>query len=250
MKVLIVDDDKYVRIGLKNLIPWREMNFNEVYCADNGETAYDIVMKAYPDLIITDVRMPVMNGIELCKKIYEANVIDIYIIMLSAYDEFEFARAAITYNVKDYVLKPLDDDSISKLTAKIQVIANDLMNKHYYRNIRYNKELKSRVLNSLYELNTEDIRNLFLGELPSMHLKGNDKKDCCLFLIELLFDYLQEISCNDLNLYSKHRNEAVEYILNLPEASWLFKCFHPFLCNTFFVENRICIFVHVSCLTH
>ena len=146
VKALIVDDDRFVWMGLKNLIPWSDMNFNEVLWADNGETAYDIVMKTYPDLIITDVRMPVMNGIELCKKIYESNIIDIYIIMLSAYDEFEFARAAISYNVKDYILKPLDDSSITKLTEKIQVITNDLKNKNYYRNIRYNTELKSSYL--------------------------------------------------------------------------------------------------------
>ena len=79
VKALIVDDDRFVWMGLKNLIPWSDMNFNEVLWADNGETAYDIVMKTYPDLIITDVRMPVMNGIELCKKIYESNIIDIYI---------------------------------------------------------------------------------------------------------------------------------------------------------------------------
>lgn len=219
VKALIVDDDRFVWMGLKNLIPWSDMNFNEVLWADNGETAYDIVMKTYPDLIITDVRMPVMNGIELCKKIYESNIIDIYIIMLSAYDEFEFARAAISYNVKDYILKPLDDSSITKLTEKIQVITNDLKNKNYYRNIRYNTELKSRILHSLYELNMQDIEDLFLNELPSMHLKGNDKKDCCLFLIELLFDYFQDVSCDNQEFYRKHRNEAVEYILNAKNYS-------------------------------
>lgn len=211
MKALIVDDDKYVWMGLKNLIPWADIDFAEVLWADNGASAYKIAMNTQPDLIITDVKMPVMNGIELCKKISETSL-ETYIIMLSAYDEFEFARAALKLNVKDYILKPLDEENLAQLISKIQLMAAENKQKQHFQNILYNKDLSNRISTSLNEANVEDISNFFHHDLPAMNLKYTEHKHCCLFLIDLLFNHLQIVNFSFNEKINKQRNDAVLYI--------------------------------------
>ncbi len=71
MKVLIVDDDIYVLKGLKTLIPWGDLEPEIIGEARNGEEAFNIALEKSPDIIITDIKMPVMDGLELCKKIHE-----------------------------------------------------------------------------------------------------------------------------------------------------------------------------------
>lgn len=213
MKALIVDDDKYVWMGLRKLIPWDSVHFTEVLWAENGSLAYDTSMKTHPDLIITDVKMPIMNGIDLCKKISESDI-ETYVIMLSAYDDFEFARAALKYNVKDYILKPLDEESIKQLITKIELIVSEHQRKQDFRRIVYSKELSNRIANSLKESNIDDIILLFQHDLPSMQLEQNEFKDCGLLLIDLLFDYLEKIGYCGNETINKKRADAVEYVLN------------------------------------
>lgn len=213
MKSLIVDDDKYVRMGLGKLIPWEAMHFTEVLYADNGASAYDIAIKAQPDLIITDVKMPIMDGVELCKKLSEADI-ETYIVMLSAYDDFEFTRAALNYNVKDYILKPLNEESIKQLIAKIEAIVSRHHRKQNFRRIIYSKELASRISASLHGFNRDDINSLFLHDLPEMQLEQTEVKDFCLLLIDLLFDHFVKNGYTGNEKINDKRKDAVEHILN------------------------------------
>ena len=104
MKVLIVDDEAIVRIGLKSIINWAEEGFDCVLEAGNGVEALLLVQKEAPDLIITDIKMPEMNGLELIEALKE-NQNGASIIVLSSYDDFEFVRQAMKLGATDYILK-------------------------------------------------------------------------------------------------------------------------------------------------
>lgn len=103
-KVLIVDDEIIARIGIKSLISWHEHGLELVGECENGKKAYDMAKELLPDIIITDVKMPVMNGIDLIKTL-KAEGMNFKFIMLSSYDDFEFVKEAMKLGADDYILK-------------------------------------------------------------------------------------------------------------------------------------------------
>ncbi len=111
IKVLIVDDEKYVRMGIKGDTDWSLIGCEVVGEASNGEEALEVAESTRPDLVISDIRMPRMDGIELAE-----NLLDKYpetkIIFLTAYSEFEYARQAVRLGVSDYLLKPFQDGEL------------------------------------------------------------------------------------------------------------------------------------------
>jgi two-component system response regulator YesN len=103
-KVMLVDDELLVRIGLRSMIPWEDLGFSIVAEAGNGELAYEQYLALKPDLIITDLKMPKKDGFWLIKKIKDIDA-QAEIIVLTCYDEFDFAREALKLQVSDYLLK-------------------------------------------------------------------------------------------------------------------------------------------------
>lgn len=106
LKVFIAEDESVVREGLKKSIPWNDCGFEFAGDAMDGETALPMILDIKPDLLITDIKMPFMDGLELCRRVKEA-LPSVYIIILSGYDDFEFARQAIELRVSQYLLKPI-----------------------------------------------------------------------------------------------------------------------------------------------
>ncbi|WP_182200288.1 response regulator transcription factor [Paraliobacillus salinarum] len=103
-KVLIVDDEMLARVGIKSLIPWEEHGFTVVGEAENGKQAYDFYMNNHVDIIITDIKMPVLNGIELIRKIKEHNSQTKFIV-LSSFNDFEYVKEALKSGASDYLIK-------------------------------------------------------------------------------------------------------------------------------------------------
>ena len=212
MKVLIVDDDRFVRQGLKRLIPWSDIGIEVVGEAWNGEVAYNMAMELLPDLIITDVRMPVMDGIELSKRLRETTV-DIFIIILSAYDEFNYAKLALQYGVSNYIIKPLDEDKIKQLTDEIRDIAEEFKSNTLFRKVCYcDKQMEARLNQYLEDSDVHAIDVFFSQELVSMNLTGHEVKNCCLMLINTLFQYMDQMgSCHEVIAQSK--TEMLDHII-------------------------------------
>lgn len=104
LKVLIVDDEKPAREIISQLISWEELGYYICAQAKNGKEAYEKYLQFRPDLIITDIQMPVMNGLEFIRKIRE-NDLEQRIVILSCYEEFSYAKEAIKMNVVDYLIK-------------------------------------------------------------------------------------------------------------------------------------------------
>ena len=112
-KILIADDEWLERKGIETLLCRRKLPV-EVYHASDGEEAFSILCGEKMDLLISDVKMPRLNGLELCRKAREMDP-DLVIILQSAYDDFEFMRAAIQVHVDDYMLKPVSIEEFDKV---------------------------------------------------------------------------------------------------------------------------------------
>ncbi|CAN7389343.1 response regulator [Paenibacillus sp. LjRoot153] len=104
LKVLIVDDEALVRIGIKTIIPWEELGFELIGEAENGKKALEIARTSYPDIILTDIKMPVMTGIELLMQLRQEEHHAKFII-LSAHDDLEYVKVAMKNGAEDYILK-------------------------------------------------------------------------------------------------------------------------------------------------
>ena len=110
MKLLIVDDEPLIRQGLRT-IDWEQAGLKLCGIVENGIEALRLAEKKSPDIVLTDIRMPGMDGITLSKHLVKLNP-HCTIIFLSGYSDFEYARQAIQLNVYDYILKPTSPDEI------------------------------------------------------------------------------------------------------------------------------------------
>ena len=121
-KVIVADDEGYIREALKRLINWEKMDCDLIAVLEDGQEVISYLEEDTPDIVITDIRMPEMDGIEVCKYIYETHP-EIQVIILTAYSDFEYAKSAIKYSVCEYVLKVsiIDElpEAIEKATGKL-----------------------------------------------------------------------------------------------------------------------------------
>ena len=106
IKVFICEDESIVREGLRDMIPWEKYGFEFVGDAPDGEMALPMIRKSRPDVLITDITMPFMDGLSLSKTITQ-ELPNLKIIVISGYSDFEYARKAIELGVEQYLLKPV-----------------------------------------------------------------------------------------------------------------------------------------------
>jgi two-component system response regulator YesN len=129
INALLVDDEFYIVRNLQQVIPWEEMDVNVVGSAKNGVEALEFVSRMDIHLMLCDIRMPVMDGMELIKQLREMGS-TCEVIMLTGYQDYEYTRAAIRYGVKDYLLKPINYDELQEVVERIvgQIRANEIKN--------------------------------------------------------------------------------------------------------------------------
>ncbi len=118
MKVFLADDEVVVREGIRESFPWDQTDYTLVGEAPDGEMALPMIRDTNPDIVITDIRMPFMDGIELCR-ILRAQMPWIGIIVLSGYDEFEYARQCIQLGVREYLVKPINSENLREALDKV-----------------------------------------------------------------------------------------------------------------------------------
>ncbi len=153
IKVMIVDDEKYVRMGIKNETDWALIGCEVVAEASNGEEALAAAEEVRPDLVISDIRMPKMDGLKLAGELMDRYP-GIKIIFLTAYDEFEYARQAVRLGVSDYILKPFGD---GELEASVQRLL------HLHPNTPASAKELEETLVPLIEKNTVENRYVKLA---------------------------------------------------------------------------------------
>lgn len=115
--ILLVDDEAAMRETLKRMTPWEDYGFEVINEAENGLEALDCIEEKIPDLIITDIRMPYLDGLDLIK-IIKDKYPSIMIIIFSGYDEFSFAQDALRYDVAEYILKPISLENMKEILAR------------------------------------------------------------------------------------------------------------------------------------
>lgn len=122
IKLFLVEDEIVMRNGIKKNIDWKAEGIEFVGDASDGELAYPMILKEKPDILLTDIKMPFMDGLELCELVRK-ELPDIKIIILSGYDDFSYAQKAVRLNVTEYLLKPISPD---KLLASIRQVAKEI----------------------------------------------------------------------------------------------------------------------------
>ena len=105
-KVILVDDEVEVIDVMKKKIRWNDLGFDVVGSATNGVKALELVEKLQPDVVLTDIKMPYMDGLELARKLNQ-DYPNIYIMLCTGFDEFEYAKEAVHLEIKEYMLKPI-----------------------------------------------------------------------------------------------------------------------------------------------
>lgn len=119
LKVFLVEDESIVREGLRDNIPWQQWGYNFIGEASDGEMALPLIQKTHPDVLLTDIKMPFMDGLSLSRIVHQ-EFPDMKIIIISGYDEFEYARQAITVGVEQYLLKPITRANLQKVLAGLK----------------------------------------------------------------------------------------------------------------------------------
>ncbi|MEW9700831.1 response regulator [Paenibacillus sp. SI8] len=118
-RTLLVEDERKMREGLKRIIPWNEHGFDLCGDVENGREALAFIEQEKPDLVITDVRMPVLSGLELMMEV--SGRIDCQFIFISGFSEFEYVKVALRYGAIDYLLKPLDEDQLVEALTRAKL---------------------------------------------------------------------------------------------------------------------------------
>lgn len=119
LKLLIVDDEEFEREGMAQLIDWKQYDIEMVGTAWNGVEGLEKTRQLRPDIILTDIKMPVMDGIELIQEVRKAYP-DIEFAVLSGYGEYEFTSKAMEQGVKHYILKPCDESRITEVVGRVK----------------------------------------------------------------------------------------------------------------------------------
>lgn len=123
LKIMIVDDEFYFREAIKISLPWNELGFEICGEAKNGRDALEKVAAIKPEIIIVDINMPIMDGLEFVQHLRETNN-DIKIIILTGHSEFNYARQAVKLGVFNYLLKPVDEEELKKTLLDLRNIIN------------------------------------------------------------------------------------------------------------------------------
>lgn len=118
--IILVDDEQEIRESISELVNWEKTGFTFLGAAENGVDALQLIEKKVPDVLITDIKMPVMDGIELAKRVREEHP-TVKVIFLSGYDEFEFAVSGIKLNIASYLLKPISRHELENTLQEIRL---------------------------------------------------------------------------------------------------------------------------------
>ena len=125
-KVLIVDDEVMIRNGLYNMIPWKNLEIDEVRTASCAQEALELARETKPDIVLTDICMPEMDGLEMTKLMLEF-LPDLKVIVLTGYDDFKYAQKSCSLGVKEFILKPVDEVSLEKsIRQQVETIKSEI----------------------------------------------------------------------------------------------------------------------------
>ncbi|MDO4268977.1 MAG: response regulator [Eubacteriales bacterium] len=203
IKLLIVDDEPLVQIGIKSMLNWQELGIEVCGTAVNGQAALDMIREYAPELVITDIKMPIMNGLDLAKACRdEFGPIPLFI-FLTSYEEFQLVRRALSYQAVDYLVKlELDAESLETSVKRALSRLKELQESEAYRQSdgrpllqSYNDKFFMRLLHNLF-----DSREQFMIQAKDLKLDFSDQ--CYIACHGEIHSSAQLDSARQMNLYS------------------------------------------------
>ena len=229
MKILIADDEMLVRAGLKSSINWESENFIIIGEADNGEKALNMVSELKPDIVLLDINMPIMNGIEVLKELKKRKA-ECKVIVLSCHDEFEYVKDAMRYGALDYILKhKIEPESIINILKEVKqtIKAESRANDTEFISAKPDKELayeKNEFLCKLlkgYQFKEHELAR----SLNTLGLKLNCKNIICiLFEVDSYSEVLNRYNSYEKELFQLSiENISKELLSNVKENEFVIK---------------------------
>ena len=146
LKIFLAEDEVVVRETIKRMIPWEELGFELVGEAADGEMALPLLIRQQPDLLITDIKMPFMDGLTLAR-LAKKEIPGLKVVILSGYDDFNYAKQAIGIGVEDYLLKPITKNALIERLSEIRRrYEHEKTQKEYYE--KFQREMQAYEKNS------------------------------------------------------------------------------------------------------
>ena len=202
--ILVVDDEKLMRTYLANIIPSLSDAYQVSGIAEDGREAIDLLKKQHYDVVITDIKMPEVDGLNLARYIHE-NHPDTIVIIVSGYNNFSYARKAIQYQVTDYLLKPLVDKDLKELLDSVSTRLSSISGTSNWviEDFSFEEKIKKELLASIMDEDTAKTYSLFTQYEDS--ISSNMMKSCGR-LIRCTFDEIEQIlkSGSPLNVTTDH----------------------------------------------
>jgi two-component system response regulator YesN len=140
-KVLVIEDERIIREGLILAIPWLKLECEVIAQASDGEEGLRFIQLCKPDIVICDINMPIINGLEMIKR--TINEYNYKTIIISGYSEFSYAQEAMKYGIQEYILKPVNHQELS---LAIERLTNQLKERNAYKDLMYSLSNKLNII--------------------------------------------------------------------------------------------------------
>ncbi|WP_165972055.1 response regulator transcription factor [Paenibacillus piri] len=220
-KIAVIDDDKAVLQGMKKIIPWEDLEAEFAGEATDGQQGLELIRSVRPDIIITDIYMPVMNGLDMVEELRKTGF-EGKIIILSGYSDFEYARQALRLNVDDYLSKPVTVSTIKSVLEKaifeLEGVSTLRLEQH---------ELKQKLMHYEPFVEQERVKALVTGNavagkpLPPFLQGcpcGEDSSEFLVVAVEILRTVrVSEVSPSDFNLFRFAVGNILQEVIS---AAW------------------------------
>lgn len=164
--IVLADDEQNILYGMQKGIDWASLGFSVVGTAQNGKEVLEIMEEFHTDLVISDIKMPFMDGLELAKQIQE-NYINTKVILFSGWDDFEYARLAISYGVLEYIMKPIHYEEMKNL----------LIEMHEELDREYNEKMNRVRLETAYTESLPLLRQQFFSRLVTEQMEEPEREE-------------------------------------------------------------------------
>jgi len=235
-KALIVDDEVIIRNGLYNMIPWSKLEIDEVRTASSAQEALEIAREEMPDIVLTDICMPEMDGLEMTRRMLEF-LPDLRVLVLTGYDEFKYAQKSCSLGVKEFILKPVDEISLIN-SIKLQI---DNLKKEQQSSIKSNILNRKLILEnqkafekSLIQLTESD------SNTDELNMDGLIPEEDCMYQVCLITPVLTGDS-----VWTQHKNLLLISIktilidmIDSNNAGWTFQNSTGDIIVIFYIKNN------------
>lgn len=208
MKIILVDDDRMALDGISRMLHWDRFGGQLMGCATSGDEAVALLEQHHPDVVISDIRMPGMDGLDLACYLYE-HCPDTRMILISGHGEFEYAQRALQYQVTDYILKPITRAKLNSLEERLAAISAELTADvpPWYA---CDEALRTRVSEALHKGDMAAMGELLISNDVFRSL--SDRRDVLgIQLLNYLFLYQEELGKDRASLDAMRQKAMEEY---------------------------------------